>query len=323
MRQRGDGLETPQTIITRTIHDMGEAAERKYFAHGIMLHWVDIAGEYISSHTEPQGIRQGVLYLYCYDAPLRNELKMLEGQIVQKVNNYAGCEMIKSLAFTRRWENPDSEGIADILSGAAGNKAGADGKIDFAAEMKKIALTDAEIAQAKELGAGISDGPLAVPGQLFYQKVIQARKLKEKLGYQPCEHCGALVEPGERLCYDCYRKGREATMQAIRQVLSDMPWARIGDVKKHVPECTTYMLNHERAAMVHTLCSRVMVGDDTSVDAMTLVMLYKCLSPQQLTQDVITRTIYELRFALVKPPDYHAPRRYDVIKLGKKGKGEK
>lgn len=316
MRQRVDGLETPQSIINRTIHDMGPAAEQKYFAHAVMLHWGDIVGNYIAERAEVQAIRQETLYLYCYDATLRNELRMREGDIVQRVNNYAGRALVKSLNFTRKWENPDSEGVAELIA--------ADGTaqpLNFAREMKKISLTEEEIARAKAFGANLG-ADFEAWGQLFYQELQQARHLKARLGYQPCERCGTLIEPGERLCYSCYRAERDELYTRVRDVLRDMPWARIGDMREFVPECTPKMLNRERAAMVHTLCGRVMAGDTDSIEAKQLVMLYRCLPPEQLTEDVMTRTIYELRFALVKPPDYHAPRRYDVIKLGKKGKGE-
>ena len=50
----------------------------------------------------------------------------------------------------------------------------------------------------------------------------------------------------------------------------------------------------------------------------TLVMLYRCLPPEQLNEDNITRALYALRFDMHRPKDYKAPKRYDVIKLGRR-----
>lgn len=320
MRRQKAGLEAPQDIILRTIHKMGPASEQKFFAHAVLVNWLEIAGDFIAGHTEPQGIRQGVLYLYSPNSTLRNELKLMEPRLVQNVNNYAGMELIKSIAFTRRWEHPDSEGIEEMR---AADREAAATHIDYRRELKKVTLPSSDIEQAKRLASVISDERLAALAQLLYQKHLQRQYLDKRYGYTPCKNCGALVEPGETICYSCYRRGKEELLTRVRSLLKEMPWARIADVRKFIPECSPRVLNHERAAMVNVLASRVMVGDTESVEAMTLVMLATCVPPDKLTAEKVAKTIYRLRFQLVKPPDYHAPKRYDVIKLGKKGKGEK
>ena len=49
--------------------------------------------------------------------------------------------------------------------------------------------------------------------------------------------------------------------------------------------------------------------------AKTLVMLYRCLPPDKLTEDAIRRALYELRFNMYWPPDYKMPKRYEAIPL--------
>ena len=75
--------------------------------------------------------------------------------------------------------------------------------------------------------------------------------------------------------------------------------------------------------MVQQLASEVDVSDTKSLKAKNLVMLYRCLPPEQLTEDEIVRTLYRLRFNLHRPQDYKAPKRYSVIKLGRKDRGER
>ena len=98
----------------------------------------------------------------------------------------------------------------------------------------------------------------------------------------------------------------------FRQFLKDMPWARYGDVHAYIP-CSAPMVNLQRVRLVQTLAKRVEVGDTTSLDAKTLVMLYRCVPPEQLTEDLIVRTLYRLRNDLRKPRDFKPRKRYEAI----------
>ena len=114
LKARSPGLERPDTIIRKTIHHMGGNAEKKYYMHWVLWHWPEIVGDFIARNTSPQGIRKDTLYIYSDNSALRNELQMMMPQIVQSVNNYAGQKMIDKVAFSKRWEKSDSEGIDEI-----------------------------------------------------------------------------------------------------------------------------------------------------------------------------------------------------------------
>ena len=74
----------------------------------------------------------------------------------------------------------------------------------------------------------------------------------------------------------------------------------------------------QRSIMVQQLAADTDVNDKTSMKAKTLVMLYRCLPPEQLNEDNITRALYALRFDMHRPKDYKTPKRYEVIKLGRR-----
>ena len=78
-----------------------------------------------------------------------------------------------------------------------------------------------------------------------------------------------------------------------------------------------------REELVLELARIIDVRDRTSLEAKTLVMLYCCIPPEQLTEELINRTLYRLRFNLVIPKDYKMPKRYDIINWGHKGKEKK
>ena len=312
LKARSPGLERPDTIIRKTIHHMGGNAEKKYYMHWVLWHWPEIVGDFIARNTSPQGIRKDTLYIYSDNSALRNELQMMMPQIVQSVNNYAGQKMIDKVAFSKRWEKSDSEGIDEIRLAAPPDDE------NLGRERRKMPLSPAEMQAAESLGAAAGDGEIGRAISGLYRKHLQMQKLKMSKNYQKCPQCGRLMPPDVAICDDCSRKQRESITAAVRQVLRDMPWARYPEVKKYVPEATTKMVNEQRSIMVQKLAADTDVNDKTSIKAKTLVMLYRCLPPEQLNEDNITRALYALRFDMHRPKDYKTPKRYDVIKLGRR-----
>ena len=312
LKARTPGLERPDSIIRKTIHHMGSNCEKKYYMHWVLWHWPEIVGDFIAQNTKVQGIRKDTLYIYSDNSALRNELQMMMPQIVQSVNNYAGQKMIAKVAFTKAWPKADSEGIEEI------RLAPAEYEENLGKQRRSVNLTPAEMQAAEELVSEAEDQDIARAVAGLYRKQLQMQKLKLARNYQKCPVCGQLMEPERKLCVACAHKKQEQIRASVRQVLGDMPWARYPEVREYVPACTPKIVNEQRSMMVQKLAADVDVNDKTSIKARTLVMLYRCLPPDQLNEDNITRALYELRFDMHRPKDYKAPKRYEVIRLGRR-----
>lgn len=312
LKARSPGLERPDSIIRKTLHHMGEHCEKKYYMHWVLWHWPDIVGDFIAHNTKVQGIRKETLYIYSANSALRNELQMMMPQIVQSVNNFAGQRLIANVAFTKEWTKADSEGIEEI------RLASTEQEENLGKERRSVPLTPEEMQAAEKLAAEADDADIAQAIAGLYRRHLQMQKLKLAKNYQKCPQCGQLMEPERTICADCAAKQQERIRAAVRQVLRDMPWGRYPDVKEYVPECTPKIVNEQRSMMVQQLAADVDVNDKTSMKARTLVMLYRCLPPEQLNEDNITRALYALRFDLHRPKDYKAPKRYEVINLGRR-----
>lgn len=315
--RRSPGFEGAKAVIGKAIHSLGKGKERKFYAHLVLWHWQDIVGEYIAANCKPQGIRKQVLYLSCSNSALSNELIFMQERLIGEINEFAGMEMVKEIHFTRPWEHPESEGI-DAIRLAQAKK-----PLDIGAERRQMPLSPTEMQRADELGRQAKDEEIGAAVQKIYRKHVQMQKLRQKHGWHPCAACGRLTEPGATLCIACELKRRQRVVSGIRGVLKDIPWARCGEVREYVPECTPALLNHQRAILVQQLAAEVELTDIHSIKAKTLVMLYRCLPPEQLNEDVMRRALYDLRNNLHKPKNYKTPKRYDVIPLGKRHKGAK
>ncbi|MBQ7499058.1 MAG: DUF721 domain-containing protein [Selenomonas sp.] len=319
--RRTPWLEKPDSIIPRWVKSKGQVFEMEYRRRWVLAYWRDIVGDTISRNVELMGIRKKTLLYYCSSPAWNNEMRLLMPQIVDKMNRFAGCEVIREVRATTRWEKPEA---GDVLSFRAWLRQEEEKIPDFRKEREKTLLSREEEQGAKELETSSEDSELGNLLGRIYRKNLQLRKVQANHGWLPCADCGSLTEPqkgGETVCPACRSRRAEKRREAIRQVLRDMPWARTKEVAEFVPEVTPKEVSEQRAMMVQQLAAEVDVEDRKSLKAMQLVMLFKVLPPEQLTEDNVERAMYALRFSLNRPKDYVMPKRYSKIKLGKEEKG--
>ena len=316
--KRTPWLEKAETIIPRWVKSKGSEFELEYRKRWVLTYWRDIVGDVIARHVELMGIRKKTLLYYSSSPAWNNEMRLLMPQIVDKMNRFAGCEIIREVRLTRRWEKPEA---GDVLAFRAWLRQEESKMPDFRKERERTLLTPEEEAGAKALAASSEDDDLGNLLGRIYRKNLQLRKVKSQHGWVLCSDCGTLTEPGPEpaLCPACRSKRAADLRAAIRQVLTDMPWARPPEVAEYVPGATPKLVSEQRALLVQKLAAEVDVNDRTSLKAMQLVMLYRVLPPDQLTEDAVDRALYALRFDLHRPKDYVAPKRYSVIKRGKEG----
>ena len=74
---------------------MGE----KYDEVGVVNSWESIVGKQIAQKTTKVYIAKEVLHLYLSSAPLKNELNYYKAVLIEKVNTFAGKELIKDISI--------------------------------------------------------------------------------------------------------------------------------------------------------------------------------------------------------------------------------
>lgn len=320
MARNSNMPELPKVLVARSLAKLGTGAEKEYARRWVLSHWREIVGETIARHVRPMGIRQEILYLHSYEPVWQNELRMRMEQIIRLVNNYGGCRLVKEMRFTRPWEHPEALDLLAVREEEAARKKD-DG--DWGRERSRVPLTEEEMAAAAEKGRRCRDPELGDMTASLYRKQIQLKKLQKSKGFKPCPVCGILTEKGKGgeagLCPACRMKEEEKLRADIRRVLKEIPWAHMKEMREYVPEATPALIAEQRALLVQQLASEVEVSDRESLKAMQLVMLARGIPPEQLTEDKVARTLYDLRFDLHRPKDYKAPRRYEVIKGGREG----
>jgi predicted nucleic acid-binding Zn ribbon protein len=66
---------------------------------GLINSWEEIVGKAISSRTSKIYIRDHVLYIHLNSSVVRNELLMLRQELMEKLNQKAGTEVIRDIVL--------------------------------------------------------------------------------------------------------------------------------------------------------------------------------------------------------------------------------
>ncbi len=305
MAKRTPGMEMVNTILPKSIHALGPKVEKLYRRHFILWHWQDIVGEAIASNVFPMGIEHDRLWLYARDATWRNEVQMMQVDILQKVNNYAGERLVREMRFGRKWEGIRFREEAQTPENTR--------EFHLGKELCKVNLTDSELVLRKEQCSKVEDAELQKKLHILLLRQSKLTKFKKSRNWHVCKDCSALCPEGEQRCSICASRHEGEIRRAVRRILTELPWLRCGEIKEQVPECTPYMVNSQRASMVQELAKNVKLEDADTIRAKRLVMLHLCLPPEHLTEDIVKRTLYNLRQDLSKPTEFKPLKRYDYL----------
>ncbi len=313
------GLETVETILPRWVASKGPRFATNFLEYQLYSHWSDIVGDVLARKLTPMGIRKKTLYLYGLDATMNQEAMFRQQMILQRINAYAGKEIVRQLRISARlWQDPDTKDIGAVKQLLARQKQRA--QHDIGRAIRQTALSGEETQHAAQLAQKVDDHELGQAIQRAFQHHLQYNKLKEQHDWHPCAVCGTLCPPEQTYCQRCSQAHADKVHEAVAEVLRDVPWARYPEVHRYVPECTPALVSIVRQGLVQQLAREVDVRDHQSMKARTLVMLYRCLPPEQLTEEKIERALYSLRFDMHIPEGYKFPKRYSVISWGKKTK---
>ncbi|MBR3457675.1 MAG: DUF721 domain-containing protein [Selenomonadaceae bacterium] len=313
MTKRTPGLELVDTIIPKSIHELGPKVEKLYRRYFVLWHWKDIVGEAIASNVKPMGIEHEKLWLYSADSSWRNEIQMMQTEILRKVNRYAGEKLVAEMQFCRKWDNVPSYDLEE-------KRTQQPKEFHLGRTIQKVNLTEEEIKKAASDCFAIEDDELRDKMQRFMLNHQKMTKFKETHQWHKCMDCDALCPEGKVRCSACARRHASEIRGKVRSILQELPWLRYGEIKKQVPECTPYMVNSQRASMVQVIARRVELKDFRKLEAKRLVMLHLCLPPEQLTEDIVKRTLYRLRTDLAVPKEFKPVKRYDYLGKGTKKK---
>lgn len=85
------------TVLTSVLHELGLGQRMKQ--QRALEVWSDVVGERIAKAAKAERIERGKLTVRVSKAPWRNELLFLKKEIIAKLNNALGEEVVKEIQF--------------------------------------------------------------------------------------------------------------------------------------------------------------------------------------------------------------------------------
>ena len=96
-RQKREHMKALGKAIDELVDRLGIG--RKVREYEAVLQWGLIVGEKVAGISAATGIQKGVLIVRVRTAPWRNELNLLKPEIIRKMNEALGEEIVKDIRF--------------------------------------------------------------------------------------------------------------------------------------------------------------------------------------------------------------------------------
>ena len=286
---------TIKNILEEKFKTYDKDFQKKLLQHKIFNHWNEIASQIIANDVLPLKIEGETLILYAKNSSAKDAIKFLAQDILNNANEKIGNgkKILKNISFAKSFERLKKNRQQNNFSAQ---------KI----VVDDIELTDEEISDCEKKIADIKNPDIkkiALKGLLEYKKTEKNKILN---GWHKCKICGVLCEPAEKICGHCKIVERNKMREEIRKIFYKTPEKNfptiLKEIQKKFPnlknECDENIIAHERANLIRELASRVSTGDKDSELVKILVMIYKRVPKEKLTDKLMNQTLYELRFDL-------------------------
>lgn len=180
----------------------------KYLArHGLLgksrqmlaaLVWAEVVGPWYSRHTAVSRVHDGILTVHCDSAPRAQQLQLDSDKILGKLNQHLGGNHIKEIRATS----------GRLGRGSRGPSLPTPAPESGFAKMAPKSLSAGQEQAIQDLAGEIAELELREIFVAVMGNFCRLEHWKRDLGYNPCPHCGRLIEQGKP-CPVCY-PGRQS-----------------------------------------------------------------------------------------------------------------
>ena len=293
--------------IDQALHDQirsyGAKTYKAFLCSEVTYHWEELVDESIAAQIKPVTIENGVLYVRGANSAFQDQLKFYADEIIEAINENFGQE------------EPLVNKILPAKGFQTANQPPKENEPQHSQEPKVpyslIALTDADIKYCEDKANRSSDPEFREFVLNLWKGQLLAEKFKLANDWHKCAKCGVLVEPEETFCEVCKTREREAMIGELYRIFYDTPQTKPDEARRLVLEkmphmawaCFPEAIESARVSLIQNIANQVRFNDEKNVDkfsdkARLLVALEKRLPLDALTDAIIERTLYEMRFDL-------------------------
>jgi predicted nucleic acid-binding Zn ribbon protein len=96
-KTKSKAAEELGSVINKIVSDSDIGKKIKKF--NIFNHWPEIVGNDIGNKTKPEKLLRQTLYISVTSSTWANELNLMSGQLIKKINDFVGETVVKELRF--------------------------------------------------------------------------------------------------------------------------------------------------------------------------------------------------------------------------------
>ena len=286
---------TAEQTLKASLKALGKDFYLNYLRHALFFRWESIVGEKISARIRPLRLNHKTLFVEIDSAAWKMEFQFKKAAVIKKINDDADCPLIDEILLGQGIKKPQPSTVEQ-------KQLSADEII--ARDLPNVTLTDDEIKEIEANSPEILDEQLRSIMLETSKARARLKKCRLKNGWHKCAQCELLVPPEGVFCDNCWLKETELFRRTIAEVIRDVPWSTYAEIYRELENRMPHMLNQYypetvssiRSTVVQQLARSLNVKDQRQIKR--LVMIYRQLPPDQLTDDVIKNTMKRLRFDL-------------------------
>ena len=285
-------------IIPDSLKSLGDEFYHKYLCNSVIFNWTNIVGKSNAAKIKPLRISYKNLFVSCSDSSWKSAMYAYKSEFIRKINEYAKKDLVEDIIFTNVPQKPK------FTTNSRGVDVPLPQQVNLKQEIRKIVLTEVELEEIRKSCECIEVEELREAA--FKASVSQMRldKYRRKNGWHDCPICGLICPPEDKICDRCKSKNYEMFEKAVIKLLDEIPGLTYAEIKNEIEkmmpnlieECTPEAISGIRSDMVQRLCRSINLGDKNQIS--NLVMLFKCVRAEHLSEKLINNALFELRYDL-------------------------
>ncbi len=268
-------------ILPLTIQILG--LQKKYNIESAIIHWAEIVGENIASHSSPIMLQRGILLVAVNNSVWCHHLSMMKEDIMSKINIFVGEKMVSDIRFQ-----------AGNLKNCQNNEEESNGDNNLLNQQRTVRLSESEANAADNIVIPISDERLQQKIARIVKKNLVLNKAKKQQEWKPCVICSTLCPPGYEYCMVCNIEKKEQTAANIRKALIETPWLNYQQVSEYT-SCTLEEYSSAKTDLIGSIVRDINQGQLDRIKAITFIMLNSGAKPEAINEVIIAKTLEKFR----------------------------
>ena len=285
-------------IMPKSLKLLGEDFYIKYLRNSVIYHWKDIVGEANADKFKPLYIQYKKLFVSCKDSSWKSVVYAYKSEFIKKINDYVKEDLIEDIIFNNTSMSIPKK--SDTRSATIKNLS----YENRTKEIRNIILTEDELEDIKNTCECIENDELR---EAVYKASISRMKLEKYRrahGWHDCPNCGVICPPEDKICNACKQIEYEKLERFILKILKEVPSLTFAEIKNEVEksmphmikECTPETISSLKSKRIQQLCHSINLQNSNQVNE--LVMLFKGVKAEDLSEKLINQAIFELRYDL-------------------------